>query len=305
MKMEFFYFFCYNTSVYTDFIRKINDSYRKETKIMPITADQHLHSHFSGDSTESMEAIVEVAIQKGLTHICFTEHMDMGYPVTKDTPEGMFLLNDDSYVYDLIRLRSRYEDRIRILLGVELGLVPEYQKDITIFARTHEYDFIIGSTHIANGRDPYYPDFYEGRTDEEAYLEYFQAELANLKRFDCYDVCGHLDYCVRYGREKDKDYCYDKYKDIFDKMLSVLLEKGKGLELNTGSLSRGTKDVSPCREVLTRYRQMGGDIVTIGSDAHSAADVAASFDLAAEILKDCGFSYYCIFENRLPEYRKL
>ena len=303
--MEFFYFFCYTTTVYKDFIPKYNFLYRKGTDFMSITADQHLHSHFSGDSTESMEAIIENAIGKGLTHICFTEHMDMGYPATVDTPEGTFLLNADSYVYDLLRMRSRYEDKIHILLGVELGLSLEYRKDLTVFARTHEYDFIIGSTHIVNGRDPYYPDFYEGRTDEEAYREYFQAELANLKSFDCYDVCGHLDYCVRYGRKKDRDYCYDKYKDIFDPMLSVLIEKGKGLEVNTGSLKRGMKDVSPMKEILIHYRKMGGDIVTIGSDAHTAEDVAFSFDYAAELLKDCGYSYYCIFENRLPEYRRL
>ena len=88
-------------------------------------------------------------------------------------------------------------------------------------------------------------------------------------------------------------------------MLTLILEQEKGIELNTGSLSRGTKDVSPCTDVLKRYRELGGDVITVGSDAHNAAEVAAHFSRAEEVLKECGFKYYCIFENRLPEYFRL
>lgn len=274
-------------------------------KFMSILADQHLHSSFSGDSTEPMENIAEAALQRGLAHITFTEHMDMGYPVTEDTPEGTFLLNADSYIYDFLRTRFKYDGRLSVRLGVEIGLDPRFIKELNTFAGTHEYDFIIGSTHLANGRDPYYPDFFEGRSEEEAFREYFLAELENLRTFDFYDVAGHLDYCVRYGKEKDRNYSYDKYKDILDEILSVLLKKEKGLELNTGSLRSGTKDVSPCRELLARYHELGGSLITVGSDAHRASDVASDFSLASEILTDCGFKYYCIYEKHQPVYMKL
>ena len=188
---------------------------------------------------------------------------------------------------------------------MEIGLDPRFIKELNTFAGTHEYDFIIGSTHLANGRDPYYPDFFEGRSEEEAFREYFLAELENLRTFDFYDVAGHLDYCVRYGREKDRNYSYDKYNDILDEILSVLLKKEKGLELNTGSLRNGTKDVSPCRELLARYHELGGSLITVGSDAHKASDVASDFSLASEILTDCGFKYYCIYEKHQPVYMKL
>lgn len=270
-----------------------------------ITADYHLHSSFSGDSHEPMENMVRAAIQKGLTHICFTEHMDMDYPVTEDTPEGIFLVNTDSYLYDLATLKNKYAKGIRILFGIELGLQPHLNKELALYARSHEFDFIIGSTHIVNKKDPYYPSFYEGRSEEEAYREYFQGIIDNIKKFKNFDVCGHLDYVVRYGPEMDKNYSYAKYMDLFDKILELLLENEKGIELNTGNLRKGTREASPCSAILKRYREMGGEIITIGSDAHCAKDVASDFAKAAEVLTDCGFRYYCIYENRLPEYKKL
>ena len=270
-----------------------------------ITADYHLHSSFSGDSTESMENMIKAAVNKGLTHICFTEHMDMDYPVSPENPENIFVVNTDSYLYDLASFKQKYRADIKILFGIELGLQPHLQRELALYARAYEFDFIIGSTHVTNGKDPYYPAFYEGRSEEEAYREYFQSIIDNIKKYKNFDVCGHLDYVVRYGPNMDKNYSYAKYKDLFDKMLELLLENEKGIELNTGSLRKGTKDVSPCTEVLKRYRELGGEIITIGSDAHCAKDVAADFDRAAEVLTDCGFRYYCIFENRLPEYKKL
>lgn len=272
---------------------------------MAITADYHLHSSHSGDSTEPMENLVRTAIQKGLTHICFTEHMDMDYPVTEDTPEGFFLLNTDSYLYDLIRLRAAYEGQIKLLFGVELGLQPHLQKELSRYVHSYDFDFVIGSVHIAKGMDPYEASYFENCSEEEAFRRYFEAVLENIKRFQNFDVCGHLDYVVRYGADRDQNYSYDKYKDLLDAILTTLLENEKGIELNTGSLRRGTREASPCRDVLKRYRELGGEIVTVGSDAHTGADLAADFDLAKEALESCGFRYYCIFENRLPEYKRL
>lgn len=186
--------------------------------------------------------------EKGLTHICFTEHMDIDYPVSEETPAGTFLVNTDSYLYDLARFQDAYKDRLRILFGIELGLQPDLSKKLAAYAHAYEFDFIIGSAHIVNGKDPYYPAFYENRSEEAAYREYFESVIANIKKCSHFDVFGHLDYVVRYGPEKDKHYSYAKYQDLFDTILTLLLEKEKGIELNTGSLRSGTKDVSPCRK---------------------------------------------------------
>ncbi len=272
---------------------------------MAITADFHLHSSFSGDSDAPMESMIESAIQKGLTHMCFTEHLDMQYPVSEFAPPGMFDLNTDSYLYELIKCKEKYASQISVAFGVELGLQTCITKELAIYAKSFDFDFIIGSSHVANGKDPYLPEYYLGRSEEDAYREYFSSVLDNVKKISNYDVYGHLDYVVRYGPTLDKNYSYDKYKDLFDEILTLLLEKEKGIELNTGGLRKGLREANPCMDVLKRYKELGGEIITIGSDAHNPNGIAADFDKAAQMLSDCGFKYYSVFEKRVAEYKRL
>lgn len=276
---------------------------------MPITADFHLHSSHSGDSDTPMEEMILQGISQGLTTMCFTEHNDFDYPVSEEasseTPQNPFLLRTDPYLYDLAILKGKYADKIKILFGVELGLQPEIAEKNSTYANSFEFDFIIGSSHVCHGKDPYYPAFFEGRSEQQAYREYFESILENLKTFSDFDVYGHLDYVVRYGPSMDQNYSYAQYQDIFDEILKLLLKKGKGIELNTGGIKSGMKDFHPCMEVLKRYRELGGEMITIGSDSHDAKHIAAHFDKAAEVLKECGFQYYTVFERRIPTFKSL
>ncbi len=272
---------------------------------MPVTADYHLHSCFSGDSDAPMEEMIQKGISLGLTSMCFTEHMDMDYVYGKTEKPGMFELNTDSYLYELATLKSKYEGQIKLLFGVELGVQPHLKRELALYSKSFPFDFIIASSHLCNRKDPYYPSFYEGRSDEEAYREYFSSILDNLRVFSNFDVYGHLDYVVRYGKTKDSGYSYEKYKDILDKILETLLEKEKGIELNTGAIGYNLKELNPCTGIMKRYREMGGEIITIGSDAHNPAAIARGFDRAAEVLISCGFKYYATFENRLPEFHRI
>jgi histidinol-phosphatase (PHP family) len=252
-----------------------------------------------------MEEMIQKGIALGLKTMCFTEHQDYDYPDSPDGPGSMFLLNTDSYLYDLASLKEKYKGQIRLLFGVELGLQPHLMRQNAVYAKSYEFDFIIASSHICSGKDPYYPAFFEGRSEEEAYREYFTSVLENAKKFSNFDVYGHLDYVVRYGANMDRDYSYEKYRDILDAILELLLEKGKGIELNTGGIKKGMKDFHPCMDILKRYRSLGGEIITIGSDSHDAGHIADHFDRACEVLKECGFQYYTVFEKRNPEYIRL
>lgn len=272
---------------------------------MSITTDFHMHTSYSEDSEAPMREMVEAGIRKGLTHMCFTEHMDIDFPETPSHPAGAFNVNTDSYLYELLMLRDEYKDRIKLLFGIELGIQPQCLKEIAAYAKSFEFDFVIASSHIIRGMDPYHKEFYEDRPEEESYREYFEATYNNIKKFQNFDVYGHLDYVVRYGPNKDENYTYFKYRDVIDKILNLLIESEKGIEINTASIRKGLKDVHPYRDVLKRYKELGGEIITIGSDAHTPADVAADFNFAEEALKDCGFKYYTVFENRIPEYKKL
>ncbi len=273
---------------------------------MSITADCHLHSSHSGDSSTPMEEMILRGIAQGLTTMCFTEHNDFEYPDAPDFSGKIFLLNTDSYLYDLIKYKEKYADQIRILFGVELGLQPEVMRQNAVYAKSYDFDFIIGSSHVCHGSDPYYSSpFFDNRSADEAYREYFESILENIKKFDNFDVYGHLDYVVRYSAEMDRNYSYHKFSDILDAILELLIDKGKGIEINTGGLKKGMRDLHPCTDIIKRYHELGGEIITVGSDSHDTAHIADYFDRAYEALKACGFRYYTIFEKRVPEFKKL
>ena len=273
--------------------------------IMSIRTDFHLHSLHSGDSHAPVEDMVLRGLSLGLTHMCFTEHNDFDFPLTEEEPENIFLLDTGNYLQDFLIQQKRYGNHIRLLFGVELGLQPVSAAKNADLARSRDFDFIIGSSHLCDGKDPYYPAFYQGRSEEEAYREYFSSILQNLECFTDFDVYGHLDYVVRYGPEKDRNYSYEKYKDLFDKILLTLIDAGKGIEINTGGVEKGLRQLHPCTDVVRRYRELGGDIITVGSDAHEPARITASFPRAEEVLRECGFRYYTIFEHRKPSWVKL
>lgn len=272
---------------------------------MAIVSDYHLHTSFSGDSKAPMESMIEKGIELGLKHMCFTEHMDLDYVYAPGDPEAMFEVNTDSYLFDVIRYKEKYADKINLNFGIELGIQPHISRELAKYAKSYDFDFIIASSHLCNRKDPYYPSFYEGRDEEEAYREYFLSILDNLKAFSNFDVYGHLDYVVRYGPNKDANYSYDKYKDVLDKILLWLVDHEKGLEINTGGISYGLKELNPCTDILRRYKELGGEIITVGSDAHAPERIAQGFERAAEILTSCGFKYYTIFAKRTPEYVKI
>lgn len=269
---------------------------------MKILADCHVHSTFSGDGKSEMEDIVTAAINKGLCELCFTEHNDLCFPYENtEDPEGYFDLNTDSYLYEVLLMREKYWDKIKIGFGVELGMQTDAVEANRSYAKSNDFDFLIYSCHIVNKKDPYYPAYFEGRSEEAAMREYFQCILDNLKLYKDYDVLGHLDYAIRYAPNADKNYSYSQYSDLIDPILSTVIADGKGIEINTAGLRKhNLKDVNPNTDILRRYRELGGKIVTVGSDAHSAEEVGADFDRAAQVLKAAGFDYYCTFERRKP-----
>lgn len=270
---------------------------RQEESPLHTLADYHVHTSFSGDSSVLPNVMIEHAIDRGITHLCLTDHMDYDY-VDSD---ACFEFDPEEYFRHLLSLKEIYSDRIHLAIGIELGLQPYLSKKHHNLIFSHAFDFVIGSIHLVNQRDPYYPSFYEGRREEEAYLEYFQCALQNLKAYSNFDVFGHLDYVVRYGPNKNRDYSYRKYKELLDEILRALIKKDIGLEVNTGGFRYGLGAPNPCREIICRYRELGGKIVTLGSDAHEPGYLAYEFDKAAELLKACGFRSYYLFRSRKPE----
>ena len=273
---------------------------------MGITSDFHLHSHFSGDCSIPMEDMILAGIKSGLTSMCFTEHNDFDFPyeVTDVKPDA-FLLDVEAYRKSLISLAEKYRDKIRILFGVEIGLQQCCTTKNKELASSGGFDFIIASAHLCQGMDPYYPSFFEGKQASDCYLAYFEELYENLKGFSDFDVCGHLDYIARYAPKGALPFRYEDFSDLIDEILKYLIENGKGLELNTSRLIRPAHTTNPSPRILRRYRELGGEILTVGSDAHVPEAVAGGFTEASDILKDCGFSYYTVFSDRTPSFHKI
>lgn len=269
-----------------------------------IRSDFHVHTSFSTDSHAPAEEQIEALIQKGITEICITDHEDIGYCVPAGMPESSvrepFRLDPFTYYETISRLIPLYSDRARLSVGIELGLRTDYHHSIEDFADICPWDFIIGSTHVVNGADPYYPPFWETKTVPQGLDEYYQVTLANIRQFDCFDVYGHLDYINRYIPGPDKNVNPLDYMDIIDEILRLLIDKGKGIECNTAGLKYGLPQPNPDTVILKRYRELGGEILTIGSDGHKPEHVAYDFDRLPELLMDCGFSWYTVFHDRKP-----
>ena len=265
-------------------------------------ADSHLHTAFSGDSETPPAAQIEQAIRLGMKTLCITDHQDFDYPPC----ESEFLFDTASYFEKLSSLKDYYSARIDLRIGVELGLQPKpLSVDLPSYAAAWPFDFIIGSTHVCSGKDPYYPDFYEGRTESEAYRAYFEDELKNVQMYDCFDSAGHLDYVVRYGKHREQEYSYGRFADEIDEILRYLIEHGKGLEVNTAGLKYGLPFAHPHPDVLKRYKKLGGEIITVGADAHKPEHVGYDFNIVDNILEACGFKYYAEFIKRAPVFRKI
>ena len=260
--------------------------------------DQHMHCNFSGDSDALPEDMIKAAIAHGLSGICFTDHLDYDYP---EEP-NIFLLDFDNYFRELSDLKEKYAGRISVNIGIELGLQTQVAGQNLAVAKKYPFDFIIGSSHVVNHMDPYYPEFFAGRDEDAAYMEYFESVLQNIKSGVDFDVYGHIDYVVRYGPNKNAFYTYEKFKDIINEILSLLISKGKGIEVNTGGFKYGLGHPNPTEDIIKRYRELGGEIITMGADAHAPEYAAYEFDKTAQIIKNCGFKYYTVFKNRKAEF---
>lgn len=271
-----------------------------------IIADYHVHSDFSGDSQAPMEDMIEQAIKLGLKKICFTDHMDHDYPHKGDIS---FIFDPEDYIPKLQDLKEQYATQIEILTGIELGLQPHVTEYYKKLMKQYPFDFAIGSTHVLDYVDPYFPQFWEHRTKEEGLQAYFQSIIDNCKLFrEEFNVYGHLDYIIRYVPTKDgkkADYSYADYSDLLDEVLRTILECGKGIEINTSGFKYGLGYAHPKIEILKRYKELGGQLITVGSDAHKPEHLCFDFKVVPDLLKSLGYTYYTTFVQRKPIFEKL
>ena len=273
--------------------------------------DYHTHTVFSSDSMYPMEDCIKDAISLGIEEICFTDHVDYGIKDDWDdlrnnkATKKYFNVDYDKYFSDLETLREKYKNQITIKNGLEFGIqkynIEKYNK---LFEK-YPLDFIILSVHQIDDKEFWNHSYQDGKTEKEYYEDYFNEIYYLVQNYSNYCVLGHLDMMKRYD-EKDGYNPFVENKEIITKILKRVIADGKGIELNTSSIKYKLDDLMPSRDILKLYLELGGEVLTIGSDSHCKRDLKNShIEELKQELREIGFTKFCTFEKMKPIFHEL
>ncbi len=267
-------------------------------------ADYHTHSRISPDASASMTEMAEAAVAAGLDEICFTDHVEpieWGTVRLRRTPYDW-----DALTAEFAAAQQAMDGRITLRLGVELGDAPwSFTTAEDLMTHAPQLDFVIGSVHMLSshfeGQDLYF--FAPGTTARarEGMADYL-AQVNRLARWGKFDVLGHLTLPLRYLNEnRGFSLTFDGFEREIGDIFQLLVSQNRGIELNT---NRGGMPL-PDEKWLQLYRECGGEIITLGTDAHSPKHVGCAIRERQALLKQCGFHAFCTFENHRPSFHEL
>ena len=256
--------------------------------------DFHIHSVLSGDAESTNEQNVESAIQKGCKYIALTEHCNLDFK--RHGYDNIPTTDLDIYDKEFKRLKGKYNGQIEIAYGLEIGYDPALTKEHSEIIKKYGYDYIINSIHLIHGTDSYWQNFFKGREKKEAFEEYLTAVYESLSATLRFDSIGHFGYVTRTSPYPDRD-MFTGFESHIDAILKRMIEKGVILELNT-NIRAAPEPCLPQKEIVRRYKDLGGELVVFGSDAHNFATVCKSRDTVLALLKDCSFKYHCVFVGK-------
>ncbi len=265
-----------------------------------IICDSHTHSSFSFDAEVPMEDMVKGAVKKNINVITFTDHCDVIGIYDEKKFESVLEEEIPKSVAESKRLKEVYSDKIKVLTGVELGEPTHSPEKTKVALGLGDYDFILASTHEVRDREDFYFLEYNENNIDTLLTEYFNEQLEVVK-WNGFDSLAHFDYPARYIAERtDIKLDYSKYNDVIDEILSTLIKNNKALEINTSTITKPLSRPMPDKNILKRYKELGGYLITLGSDAHTVEALSQDFDKAFEILKELGFTSYYYYEKHNP-----
>lgn len=261
--------------------------------------DYHMHCNFSEDSKTPMEDMINKSIELGLKEICFTDHVD--YSVIVNNKEVDYNVNFKDYFKQIDYYKEKYADRIKIKKGIEMGLQDHVLDKCADDVINNEFDFVIGSIHTINKSELIQRHFYKDKSQMEAYRQYYEILYSMISKYKHYSVLGHLDIVKRYG---DLNNIIDDrvFADEIDEILKLVIYDGKGIEINTSNFRYRLPDLTPSSYILNRYKELGGEIITTGSDSHNPNQIAHEFKRIYEFLKHTGYKYVCTFDKMKPNF---
>ena len=255
--------------------------------------DYHMHSRVSFDAKDSGLDMARAAAARGLKEICFTDHIDY-------TPEMDMVF--DTAVYNA-EYNGLQVPGLLIRHGMEFGLTPDNPGQLKQDLRRRHFDFVLGSVHLVDGVDVYMEPYWENKSYDEAIRRYLETTLECVRVHEDYDVLGHLTYISKCGANPRKALLrYSDHRSIMDEILTELVKHEKGMELNTSGIDRCGGPL-PTLDYFQRFYELGGRIVTVGSDSHDVARAGQyTHEMVAELKKI--FGYVCTFEGRRPIFHR-
>ncbi len=257
--------------------------------------DLHTHTQYSYDADKdgTIDRYAQTAIEKGISVWGITEHVDFF------RKEPHILADVDREREEILSCRAKYGDRLTILAGVEIGQPHAHPQDANAFLDAREFDYVIGSMHtMPSDVDLYFLDYTKLDIDE-VLQEYFD-ETEKMLDFGRFQVLGHIDYPLRVMKLPDNHPTFAGCMDRVEVILKRIIDEGIALEVNGKSLKSWRKAAGPERFVLERYKELGGELITLGSDAHAAEELARGIEQSMRDLKELGFRYIHTFENKQP-----
>lgn len=269
-------------------------------------ADYHVHTEFSDDSKYPLEEVIKDAVKLNIEDICITDHVDYG--IKKDYDEidvkNRFTnVNYPKYAEDIKKMREIYGSKIKIKMGLECGIQTHTVSKYEELLKKYDFDFIIFSVHQVNDKEFWTQDFQRGKTQKEYNEAYYNEILEVVKIFKNYSVLGHLDLIIRY--DKKGVYPFEKVKPIIEEILKIVIADDKGIEMNTSYHRYGLNNTTPSIDILKLYKELGGRIITIGSDSHQPSHLGFHIDEAKDILKSIGFKEFCTYDKMIPSFHVL
>ena len=258
--------------------------------------DYHMHTIVSFDGHDRGLQMAQAAKARGLKEICFTDHLDYD-PLGK---MGVLAFDTAAYNAEYDQLEV---DGLKIRRGMEFGMTVDNRAQFKEDLKRRNFDFVLGSTHFVDGLDVYFADYWHDKAVFQAERRYLEATLDCVRLHDDFDVLAHLTYIGKTSsHHAPRPVPYDAHRELIDEILKTVAAKGKGLEMNTSGVDR-CGGFLPTADYIHRFKELGGEIITIGSDAHTASRVGQYAFEACEILKDI-FGYVCTFEGRKPIFHK-
>ena len=272
--------------------------------------DYHLHTKFSMDSHADIIDICKTATDKGIKYIAITDHIDIDHDKTTGKVTKWDIENirgKDGYIDTIENARKKYPE-LNIAIGVEVGYTKQSIDYIHNRVKDIDPDFIIGSVHTVNGVSAYISEYFIGKTKKQAFNEYLENVLESVAPLSAFaHVIGHIGFVSKaYGIPYD-DVClqYDEHKKQINRILKAIIKHNMGIEINTSGLRGRAKNCMPDFDIVKRYKELGGEILTIGSDAHTPEHVGYGIELALDMAKSAGFEYVTVYEDKKPIFIKI